>query len=157
MSRKGSHVRTAAARTSSSAGQPSPLSRRRRAREASVQRSSRMRFDKFSFGSIEIDGSTYEHDVVIDRGEISKRKKKPSKRFRGEFGHTPLSVEERIPWKCQRLVVGTGAHGGLPVMGEVKQEAQRRKVELLVLPTAEAIKALQQGAKDTNAVLHVTC
>jgi hypothetical protein len=30
-----------------------------------------MRFDKFSFGSIQIDGSTYEHDVVIDRGEIS--------------------------------------------------------------------------------------
>jgi hypothetical protein len=28
-----------------------------------------MRFDNFSFGSIQIDGSTYEHDVVIDRGE----------------------------------------------------------------------------------------
>ncbi|PYJ77085.1 MAG: hypothetical protein DME69_11590 [Verrucomicrobia bacterium] len=116
-----------------------------------------MRFDKFSFGSLQIDGSTYEHDVVIDRGEIRKRKKKPSKKFRDEFGHTPLSVEEKIPWKCQRLVVGTGAHGGLPVMEEIKQEAQRRKIELLVLPTAEAIKALQQGAKDTNAVLHVTC
>jgi hypothetical protein len=116
-----------------------------------------MHFDKFAFGSIQIDGSTYEHDVVIDRGEVSKRKKKPSKKFREQFGHTPLSVEEKIPWKCQRLVVGTGAHGGLPVMEEVKQEAQRRKVELLVLPTTEAIQALQQGSKDTNAVLHVTC
>ena len=115
-----------------------------------------MRFDKFSFGSLQIDGTTYEHDVVIDGVEICKRKKEPSKRFREQFGHTPLSVEEKIPWKCQRLVVGTGAHGGLPVMGEVKQEAQRRKIELLVLPT-EAIQALQQGAKDTNAVLHVTC
>jgi hypothetical protein len=28
-----------------------------------------VRFDKFSFGSIRIDGSTYEHDVIIDRGE----------------------------------------------------------------------------------------
>src|SRR5437667_6054253 len=116
-----------------------------------------MRFEKFSFGSIRIDGVTHEHDVVIDRGTVRKRKKKPSKQFRDAFGHTPLSVEERIPWKCRRLVVGTGAHGGLPVMGEVRQEAQWRKVELLVLPTAEAIKALQQGAKDTNAVLHVAC
>jgi len=116
-----------------------------------------MHFDRFSFGSIQIDGSTYEHDVIIDRGEIRKRKKKPSKQFREQFGHTPLSVEEKIPWKCQRLVVGTGAHGGLPVMEEVKQEAQRRKIDLLVLPTTEAIQALQQGAKDTNAVLHVTC
>src|SRR2546422_10499902 len=72
-----------------------------------------MRFDKFSFGSLQIDGSTYEHDVVIDRGEIRKRKKKPSKKFREQFGHTPLSIEEKIPWKCQRLVVGTGAHGRL--------------------------------------------
>ncbi len=48
-----------------------------------------MRFDKFSFGSIQIDGSTYEHDVIIDRGEICKRKKKPSKKFREQFGHTP--------------------------------------------------------------------
>ena len=42
-------------------------------------------------------------------------------------------------------------------MKEVKQEAQRRKIELLVLPTTEAIQALQQEAKDANAVLHVTC
>ncbi len=48
-----------------------------------------MRFDKFSFGSLRIDGNTYEHDVVIDRGEISKRKKKLSKKFRDDFGHTP--------------------------------------------------------------------
>ena len=44
-----------------------------------------MRFEKFSFGSIQIDGETYEHDVVIDQGEIRKRKKKPSKKFRDEF------------------------------------------------------------------------
>ncbi|HEV2714924.1 MAG TPA: MTH938/NDUFAF3 family protein [Terriglobales bacterium] len=116
-----------------------------------------MRFNKFTFGSVQIDGSTYEHDVIIDRGEIRKRKKKPSKKFREQFGHTPLSSEEKIPWKCQRLVVGTGAYGRLPVMEEVKQEVQRRKVELLVLPTTEAIKALQQEAENANAILHVTC
>jgi len=55
-----------------------------------------MHFGKCSFGSLEIDGSTYEHDVVIDRGEIRKRKKKPSKKFRDDFGHTPLSIEEKI-------------------------------------------------------------
>jgi hypothetical protein len=37
-----------------------------------------MQFESFSFGSIRIDGITYEHDVVIDRGEVRKRKKKPS-------------------------------------------------------------------------------
>jgi len=70
-----------------------------------------MRFQKFSFGSIRIDGVTYEHDVVIDRGDVRKRKKKPSKKFRDEFGHTPVSIEEKIPWKCRRLVIGTGTGG----------------------------------------------
>ena len=116
-----------------------------------------MRFDHFSFGSIRIDGMTHEHDVVIDRGEISKRKKKPSKKFRDSFGHTPLSMEEEIPWKCQRLVVGTGAYGGLPVMEEVQREAKRRKIELLILPTTQAIETLKQEPDETNAILHVTC
>jgi hypothetical protein len=59
-----------------------------------------MRFQKFSFGSLQIEGVTYEHDVVIDRGKVRKRKKKPSKQFRDEFGHTPVSIEEEIPWQC---------------------------------------------------------
>ena len=115
-----------------------------------------MRFEAFSLGFIRIDGVTYEHDVVIDRGEVRKRKKKASKKFRDAFGHTPLSLEEKIPWKCGRLVVGTGT-GALPVMEEVKAEAKHRKVELLILPTTRAIEILKQKAADTNAILHVTC
>jgi hypothetical protein len=116
-----------------------------------------MRFDNFAFGSIRIDGVTYEHDVVIDRGEIRKRKKKASRMFREQFGHTPLSVEEKIPWKCRRLVVGTGNYGSLPVMKDVECEAHRREVDLVVLPTTDALKVLSRGAKNTNAILHVTC
>jgi len=116
-----------------------------------------MRFDEFSFGSIQIDDITYDHDVVIDRGEIRQRNKKPSKKFRAEFGHTPLSLQEDIPWKCRRLVVGTGAHGALPVMKDVKLEAARRRIELLLFPTAQALEALKQNMDDTNAILHVTC
>jgi hypothetical protein len=116
-----------------------------------------MRFEEFSFGVIRIDGATYERDVVIDRGEVSKRQKKASKKFRDEFGHTPLSIEEKIPWKCRQLVIGTGAYGRLPVMDDVEREALRRRIKLLVLPTAEAIEALKKNPEDTNAILHVTC
>jgi hypothetical protein len=115
-----------------------------------------MRFEAFSFGSIRIDGVTYEHDVVLDRGEIHKRKKKPSRKFRDTFGHTPLSAAEKIPWKCQHLVIGTGT-GALPVMDEVKLEAKRRGIKLLILPTSRAIEVLKHQPADTNAILHVTC
>ena len=96
-----------------------------------------MRFETFSFGSLRIDGVTYDHDVVIDRGEVRKRKKRPSQKFREAFGHTPLSLEEEIPWQCRRLMIGTG-NGALPVTEEVKREAKRRKIKLLILPTVEA-------------------
>ena len=115
-----------------------------------------MRFEAFSFGLIRIDGVTYEHDVVIDGSQVRKRRKRPSKKFRDVFGHTPLSIEEEIPWNCRRLVIGTGT-GALPIMDEVKREVKRRKIQLSILPTAEAIETLKDNAEDTNAILHVTC
>jgi len=75
-------------------------------------------------------GVSYDYDVVIDRGKVRRRKKNPSKQFRDAFGRTPLPLEEDIPWKCRRLVVGTGT-GALPVMKEVEAEAKRREIELL--------------------------
>ena len=69
---------------------------------------------------------------------------------------TPISMEEDIPWKCCRLLIGTRA-GALPVMEEVKREAQRRKIKLIILPTSEAIQELKKDPAGTNAVLHVTC
>ncbi len=116
-----------------------------------------MRFEQYSFGSIRIDGVTYEHDVVIDGGTVRKRKKAASKKHRGDYGHTPLSIAEDIPWRCRRMVIGTGAAGALPVMREIEEEARRRKVDLVIAPTAEAIDVLRENAKGTNAVLHVTC
>jgi hypothetical protein len=123
------------------------------AREGEVD----MQIQKFTFGSIQIDGVTYEYDVVIEGGQVRKRRKKASKRLRAGFGHTPLSAEEDIPWTCRRLVIGTGASGALPVMDDVKREAKRRKVELVILPTPDAIKILHHGSEQTNAILHVTC
>lgn len=71
-------------------------------------------------------------------------------------GDKIFSAEEKIPWKCRRLVIGTGT-GALPVMDEVKKEAKRRHVQLLMLPTAKAIEELRENPEETNAILHVTC
>jgi hypothetical protein len=49
------------------------------------------------------------------------------------------------------------AYGRLPVMKEVESEAKRRKVELVMLPTSQAIDVLNKNPKATNAILHVTC
>jgi hypothetical protein len=116
-----------------------------------------VRFSGYSFGSVRVDGVTYDHDLIIDRGKIRRRKEGASRKFRGAYGHTPLSAAEDIPWRCRRLVIGTGADGALPVMDEVCEQARRREVELVIVPTAEAIRVLAKAIKDTDAILHLTC
>jgi len=109
-----------------------------------------------SFGSVEIDEVLYTKDVVIDRGVVRKRKKKPSKIYRKDYGHTPLSADEDIPWSCDVLIIGTGHEGGMPVMDEVYEEAERRGVELRVMNTEEAIEVLRT-VEGASAILHLTC
>lgn len=110
------------------------------------------------FGSIVVEGERFDHDVVIDGGRLRARNKKASKPHRGAYGHTPLSLAEDIPWSTSRLVIGTGASGRLPIMPEVRERAETLGVELVAVPTAEAVKLLAPvAADDTYAVLHVTC
>ena len=42
-------------------------------------------------------------------------------------------------------------------MDEVKHEAKRRHIDLVILPTAEAIAELEEHPDQANAILHVTC
>ena len=117
-----------------------------------------MKAQLVKFGSIEIDGRTYDHDVVIEQGEVRKRVKKPSKPHRAQYGHTPLSADEEIPWGGSRLIIGTGAYGSLPIMPALNQEADRRGVELVASPTADACGLIADlDRRDVNAILHVTC
>jgi hypothetical protein len=110
------------------------------------------------FGEIQIEGERYARDVVIDGGRISRRRKGPSKALRDQFGHTPLSVAEVIPWGGHRLIVGTGANGRLPIAADVYAEAERRGIGVAAVPTADACRLLaDMKSEDVYAVLHVTC
>lgn len=114
-----------------------------------------MKIDGYDFGTIVIDKKEYNNDIVIQGGKIRKRNKKASKPFRAKYGHTPLSVQEDIPWNCSILVIGCGMNSLLPVMDEVKQEAGKRGVKLMMLPTKQAL--LHVNDDDTNLILHLTC
>jgi len=74
-----------------------------------------------------------------------------------QFGHTPLSLKEDIPWNCQHLVIGTGLQGRLPVMEQVWTEARNRGVAITICTTPEAIEVLKTDPAETNAILHLTC
>ncbi len=114
-----------------------------------------MNVKDLSFGSINIDGKEYFKDIVINKGKIKKRKKKESKKFRNQFGHTPLSTLENIPLDCKKLIIGTGHSSALPVMREVHKKAKKKGVELVLKSTPDAIFHINE--KDTNFILHLTC
>ncbi|MCK4797715.1 MAG: hypothetical protein KAT05_10050 [Spirochaetes bacterium] len=114
-----------------------------------------MKIENLSFGSITIDGYTYSNDLIIDNKKIKKRKKKASKQFKHQFAHTPLSIYENIPWNCKKLIIGTGHNSSLPIMKEVKTEATKRNVNLILLNTKDAIKHINDD--NTNLIIHLTC
>ena len=108
-----------------------------------------------SFGSVVIDGKTFDKDVVIDNGSIKQRDKAASKKYSHLYGHTPLSTDENIPWNCKHLVIGLGQSSALPVMTDVRETADSKGVELITLSTREAVKHINDP--DTNLILHLTC
>jgi len=110
------------------------------------------------FGELELEGERYDRDVVIEGGRVRPRKKGPSQAHRDEYGHTPLTAAERIPWGGSTLIVGTGADGALPLAPDLLAEAKRRGVKIKAVPTADACRLLARIHKrDAYAVLHVTC
>jgi hypothetical protein len=111
-----------------------------------------------AFGELELEGERYARDVIVDGGRVRPRKKGPSKPLRDRYGHTPLTAAERIPWGGRTLIVGTGADGALPIASDLMDEARRRGVKVVAVPTAKACRMLARLERhDVHAVLHVTC
>src|SRR5262245_54256782 len=101
-------------------------------------------------------GRQLEDVLKIGAGEVCRRKKKPSKKFRDKFAIHRYRPRRRSPWKYRCLAVGAGM-GALPVMEAQNREAKCRNVELLTFPTVQAIEILKEKRAKANAILHVTC
>ncbi|AGB01994.1 MTH938/NDUFAF3 family protein [Methanoregula formicica] len=111
------------------------------------------------FGWVEIGGTRYEHDVIIHTdGSVSKRKKKLSKPWASEFGHTPLSAEELafLNEETPEVVyIGTGQYGDLPVTPNAAKLLA--EYEHIVRPVPDIIPLIAKEQRKYAAVLHVTC
>ncbi len=117
-----------------------------------------MKVEKVSFGSIKIDGKEFREDIIIEKGEIKQRNKSVSRKFKHIYGHTPLTIEENIPWDCETLVIANGFYGALPIKEEVIEEAKRRGVEVKIVKTGELPEIFNRfDLTKTNFVIHLTC
>jgi len=117
------------------------------------------RVEKTTFGSITVDGETFEHDILIRlSGKIKKRKKKLSKKVYGT-SHTISLDEAKYIFQegCQTLIVGTGQHDQVHLSSEAVRYFEKRGVDCFLQPTPEAIETFNQTAEPKIGLFHVTC
>ena len=118
-----------------------------------------MPIDATEFGSITVDGKTYEHDVIIRlSGKVEKRRKRLSKE---EYGtsHIVSKTEAKFVFEdgCDVLIVGAGQQGNVRLSPEASEYFDKKHCRVILLPTPEAIGAFNQSREKKIALMHVTC
>ena len=118
-----------------------------------------MKIDATAFGSITIDGKTYDHDVVVRLSrEVVKRRKKLSKRLYGT-SHTVSEDEARFVYEkgCEELIFGTGQYGNAALSPEAAAFLEDKGCKVVAAPTPEAIETFNECRKPKVGLFHVTC
>ena len=117
------------------------------------------RIDSTQFGSITIEGSKIEHDVLIClSGKIKKRKKKLSKAVFGT-SHT-ISLEEAeyiFETGTEQLIIGSGQYGLVKLSKEASAYFKEQHVRVDLWPTPKAIDQWNKAKGSTVGLFHVTC
>jgi len=115
--------------------------------------------DGTEFGSITIDGSEIDHDVLIRlSGEINKRKKKLSKAVYGTSHTISLQEAEYIYEKgAEKLIVGAGQYGNVTLSSEASDYFKKKGVKVDLASTPEAVKRWNKAKGAVIGLFHVTC
>ena len=118
-----------------------------------------MAIEGTTFGTIRIDGKTYDHDVIIRlSGEVIKRKKKLSKKYYGT-SHMVSKDEAQFVFEkgCDQLIVGSGQMGNLHLSPEAQAYFAKKGCKVLVQPTPDAIRLFNRSNAQRIGLFHVTC
>jgi hypothetical protein len=119
----------------------------------------RPNIDSTQFGSITIEGSVFEHDVILRlSGKVKKRKKKLSKRVYGT-SHTISLAEARYVYQkgAARLIVGAGQYGTVTLSDEAVDYFKRKGCSVELEPTSTAVRSWNKAKGAVLGLFHVTC
>ena len=113
-----------------------------------------MKVDSFSYGSIVISGTTYDHDVIIfpDRVESPWVREEEHRPHIGEFAGI-VKAEPEV------LVIGTGYAGVISIPDQIRNYLTSKGITVHVEKTAAAIDRYHSllGREKVVAALHITC
>lgn len=117
---------------------------------------------EYHFGSITIDGKTYEYDVEVRwTGEVLKWWRKESHIIDVE------DVKRAAEQKPEVIIIGTGESGVAEVIQEVRDSIKEKGIELIIDKTEEATRtfniicqeSLEEEGRQKKAIglFHLTC
>jgi len=119
----------------------------------------RPKIESTQFGSITIEGSKIEHDVLIClSGKIKKRKKKLSKAVFGTSHTISLDEATHIFEKgAKKLIIGSGQYDLVKLSKEASAYFKEKNVRVDLWPTPEAIHHWNEAKGSAVGLFHVTC
>jgi hypothetical protein len=111
------------------------------------------------FGSITIDGSVFEHDVILRLGgKVKKRKKNLSKRVYGTSHIISLDEANHVYQEgAKRLIVGAGQYGSVTLSDEAADYFRRKGCSVKLEPTPTATRSWNHATGAVIGLFHVTC
>jgi hypothetical protein len=115
--------------------------------------------DHTDFGSIKVDGQTYDHDIIIGLdGKVRKRKKKLSKAVYGT-SHTISLDEIKYTYqdRSEGIVIGNGQYGVARLSEEASEFLKNKNCRIVLRPTPEAILEWNRTGEQWIGLFHITC
>ncbi len=115
--------------------------------------------DSFSFGSIVVEGKKYRRDVFLLPDGTVKQTKDGFWMF-GSHNIKKGEIKELYQSGAEVAVVGTGTSSKARVAKEAESFAREAKLELVVLPSPDAVQKLNElldQGKKVAALIHITC
>lgn len=127
--------------------------------------------NEYHFGSITIDGKTYNHDVEVrwtpkdkPRGQVGE----VLKWWRGESHVIDIEdVERAVEQNPETIIIGTGEAGIARVTEEAQKFIQEKGIKLIIDKTEETVKTfniilgeseLEEGKQNrVIGLFHLTC
>jgi hypothetical protein len=117
--------------------------------------------DATQFGSITLGGSVYDHDVLVCPDATVKRRKKKLSRAVYGTSHTISLAEAEYVYRQgegpETLIIGTGQYGRVELSPEAAEYLERKRCEVVLLPTPEVIATWNEAKGRAIGLFHVTC
>jgi len=110
------------------------------------------RIDSSTFGSVTIDGVTYNHDVyILPSGRVEERK----------YGHTVarVEVEQVLGETPDAVIIGKGTFGLASLSSDARALLEQKGIEIVEANTPDIIDKFNElkETKKVAAIIHVTC